>query len=271
MSDASIMGFFCDVCDTVEISQNYKIGNYNTIEGRVSIGKNVKIGNGNTISGDIQIGDNCIIGNNVSIVGNVKIGDSNHIFSNVCIGYEAQHLAKIEVDTLRSIIIGNQNTFRENCTVHMPHEDNSLTTIGHNSLFMVNSHISHDTNIGDSVVICNNVAIGGHSQVGDFACIGLNSSVHQFCKIGQYSMIGMGSAITKDVLPFYLISHTNGIKTSVNVVGIKRNYKGDISIKEIKKTKKYISDNRTVCKSTDNKELQSILSNFTSASKSIYY
>lgn len=260
-----------EFCDTVEISDNYKIGNYNTIEGCVSIGKNSKIGNGNTISGDIQIGDNCVIGNNVSIVGNVKIGDFNSIFSNVCIGYEAQHLVKPKVDTFQPIVIGDRNTFRENCTIHKPHESNGVTSVGSDGLFMVNSHISHDTLIGDNVVICNNVAIGGHSEVSDFACIGLNSSIHQFCKIGKYSMVGMGSTITKDVLPFYLVNDSNVIKTSLNIVGIKRNYKGSIPISEIKKAKRFISNNRTLDNATDNEELKSIFCDFSSSVRNIYY
>ena len=163
-----------------------KIGNFNTISTDVKVGKNVIIGNNCTLEGNITIGDDCIIGNNVTIVNNVTIGDNNQIFSGCNIGYSAQHLATHSIDD-KSIVIGNDNVFRENCTIHLPFSLDK-TIIKNNCFIMVNTNIPHDAIIHNNVTIAYNVAIGGHCEIFEFANIGLNATLHQNVKIGAFSI-----------------------------------------------------------------------------------
>ena len=63
----------------------------------------------------------------------------------------------------------------------------SKTTVGNNCLFMISSHIAHDCNIGNNVIIANNVPIGGHVTIEDSVVIGGNSAttIHKNWKIGN--------------------------------------------------------------------------------------
>ena len=124
----------------------------------------------------------------------VKIGKGNIIGPNVIIGTDAQHPY---LDSKGEIIIGNNNTFREFTTVHLPTEIKKITIIGNNCYFMALSHIAHDCNIEDEVIFSNNVTLGGNTYVMTKSQIGFNSTIHQNQVIGSFSMIGMSSVITK--------------------------------------------------------------------------
>lgn len=251
----------------VKLDENVKIGQFNIIKGNVKIGKNVKIGNGCTIEGNIEIGDYCEIGNNVTIVNNVKIGKNNKIYSGCCIGYPAQHLNEHSIED-KCIEIGENNIFRENCTVHLPYS-NKKTIIKNNCFFMVNTHISHDTIIYNNVITANNVAIGGHCEIYEYANIGLNVSIHQFCKIGHYCMVGMGSSIIKDVLPFYMVTGFRNVKLSLNLIGFRRKYRGNLTIQDIKNYKKYVDVNKSLPQDLGN-ELDKILEPFKNSNNGFY-
>ena len=67
---------------------------------------------------------------------------------------------------------------------------------------MVGSHIAHDCQVGDDVILVNHVSLGGHVVVEDFAIIGGLSGIHQFCRIGRHAMVGAHSMIVRDVLPY---------------------------------------------------------------------
>ncbi len=199
---------------------------------------NTHFGDYCVIGPDVKIGKNCFIGNRVTIVGNVEIGDNNIIVDGTCIGYEPQHLLYYKEDRKQGInskiVIGNDNIIRENCTIHQPYSG-TVTSIGDNNFFMVNTHIAHNCIIGNNTIIANNVALGGHCKVRSYANIGLNTCIHQYTRIGEYSMIGMGSVVTKDVLPFHLVAGTrDDMKVAINVIGYSRNYKGHIKLAHIK-------------------------------------
>ena len=67
---------------------------------------------------------------------------------------------------------------------------------------MISSHVAHDCNIGNNVIIANNVPLGGHVTIEDSVVIGGNSAVQQFTRIGRLAMIGGMTGVLKDVIPF---------------------------------------------------------------------
>ena len=137
------------------------------------------------ISNGVMIGPYCVIGPNVSIglnsklhshiniTGNTKIGEGNEIFPFASIGTDPQDLKyKGEKSFL---IIGNNNTFRENVTVNPGTEGGGLyTKIEDNCLFMVGSHIAHDCTIGSNVILANNATLAGHVEIDNNSIIGGN-------------------------------------------------------------------------------------------------
>jgi len=93
---------------------------------------------------------------------------------------------------------------------------------------MANTHIGHDCDVGDGVIITINTAIGGHVEIGNNALLGGSVAVHQFCRIGRNAMIAGFIAVRKDVLPFTMIAGDPARHYRLNTVGLRRSgIKGD--------------------------------------------
>ena len=191
------------------------------IENGAMIGSNVRIGPWAYIAKDVVIGDNCIINSHVVIKGPTKIGQGNHFFQFSSIGEDCQDLKYAGEPT--ELIIGDNNVFRESCTVHRGTiQDNSLTQIGSNNLFMAYTHIAHDCVVGDHCILANNASIAGHVHVGDYAILGGMTGVHQFCHIGAHSFVAANSLILKDIPPYLLVSGQPASPFGLNSEGLKR-------------------------------------------------
>lgn len=181
----------------------------------------------------VTIGPYCIVGNNVSIDAgtkllrhvviskNTRIGKGNTIYQFASIGEDCQDLKYAGEETW--LEIGDNNNIRELCTFHRGTiQDNSLTKIGSNNLFMVNTHIAHDCVVGNHNVLANNVGVAGHVHIGNNAIIGGNAGIHQFCRIDDYSLIGGGSLILKDVAAMTLVSGNPSGSHGLNIEGMRR-------------------------------------------------
>ena len=198
----------------------------------------VKIGPFCYIGNNVEIGENCELKSHVSIVGNTKIGKNNIFYPFSSIGSEPQDL-KFEKEK-SFLIIGNNNTFRENVTANPGTKGGGLKTIiENNCLFMVGSHIAHDCQIESNVILANNATLAGHVEIGENAIIGGNSAVHQFVQIGKNSMIGGMSGVEKNILPYCLyIGIRTGLK-GLNLIGLKRK---NIPNKNIKIISTFLDD-----------------------------
>jgi len=191
------------------------------IENGAIIGSNVRIGPWSYIAKDVVIGDNCIINSHVVIKGPTKIGQGNQFFQFASIGEDCQDLKYAGEPT--ELIIGDNNIFRESCTVHRGTiQDNSLTQIGNNNLFMAYTHIAHDCMIGNHCILANNASIAGHVHVGDYAILGGMTGVHQFCHIGAHSFVAANTLILKDIPPYLMVSGQPASPFGLNSEGLKR-------------------------------------------------
>lgn len=186
------------------------------------IGKNVVIGPYAVIGENVEIGDNCIIGSHVNIEGWTTIGQGNRFSHGASIGCEPQDLKfKGEKSFL---FIGDNNYFRESVTISRGTEGGGAETrIGNNNLFMAYSHVAHDCQLGNNIVVANCTALAGHVVVEDRAVIGGMSGVHQFSKVGKMAMIGACTKIVKDIPPFVLVDGNPARVSGINVVGLRRN------------------------------------------------
>ena len=153
------------------------------IDPKAKIGKNVQIGPYSIIGPNVDIGDDTIVQSHVSILANTIIGKGNKIYPFVSIN-EPQDLKYNGEET--NLIIGNNNKIREYVTINPGTVGGGgKTVIGNNCLFMVSSHIAHDCQLGNNVIVANNVAIAGHAIIDDHVIIGGNSAVQQFTRIGK--------------------------------------------------------------------------------------
>jgi len=191
------------------------------IEPGAVIGKNVTIGPWTHISKNVVIGDDCVISSHVVINGPTKIGKGNRIFQFASIGEDCQDLKY--AGELTELVIGDNNTFRESCTVHRGTiQDNSLTQIGNNNLFMAYTHVAHDCIVGNNCILANNASIAGHVHVGNNVILGGMSGVHQFCHIGDHSFVAANALVLKDVPPYVMASGQPAKPFGLNSEGMKR-------------------------------------------------
>ena len=197
------------------------IHNSSVIDKQAIIGKNVKIGPFCFIGPNVEISDDVELISNVHIEGNTKIGKGSKIFPFASIGTQPQDL-KYKGES-NSLEIGENNIIREYVTINPGTEGGGgKTVIGNNCLLMISSHVAHDCNIGNDVVIANNVPLGGHVTIEDSVVIGGNSAVQQFTRIGRLAMIGGMTGVLKDVIPFGLSFGNRNYLRGINLIGLKR-------------------------------------------------
>jgi UDP-N-acetylglucosamine acyltransferase len=190
------------------------------IDSNVRLNENVQVGPYCVIGPNVEIGENTIIQSHVNISGNVKIGKGNKIYPFVSMN-DPQDL-KYDGEPTK-IIIGDNNTIREYVTINTgTMGGGGKTVIGSNCLFMVSSHIAHDCQLGNKIILANNVAIAGHATIDNNVIIGGNSAVQQFTRIGKMAMIGGMTGVLHDVIPYGLSTGNRNSLKGLNLIGLRR-------------------------------------------------
>ncbi|WP_028117299.1 acyl-ACP--UDP-N-acetylglucosamine O-acyltransferase [Ferrimonas senticii] len=198
------------------------ISEHALVHPEAKIGANVEIGPFSYIGPGVEIGDDCWIGSHVVIKGPAKIGKGNKFFQFSSIGEDCQD-KKFKADEVTWLEIGDNNIFRECCTVHRgTTQDNSLTKIGSNNLFMAYTHVAHDCIVGNNVILANNASIAGHVKVDDWAILGGMTGVHQFVHIGAHAFTAGCSLVLQDVPPYVMVSGQSAAPRAINSEGLKR-------------------------------------------------
>ena len=191
------------------------------VDPKAKLALSVKIGPYCVIGPNVEIDENVIIYSHVNISGFTKIGNGNKIYPFASIGNDPQDLKYDGEDT--KLTIGNNNKFREYVTVNPGTVGGGgVTKIGDNCLFMISSHIAHDCEVGNNVIIANNVPLGGHVKIEDNVVIGGNSAVQQFTRIGKMAMIGGMTGVLNDVIPYGLSTGNRNILQGLNLIGLRR-------------------------------------------------
>ncbi len=191
------------------------------VDPRAILGEDVSIGPFCVIGPDAKIGNGTRLANNVSVLGHTSIGEHNILFPNVVIGAEPQDVSYKGEPT--RVEIGDHNQFREGVTVNRATtKENRLTRIGNHNYFMANSHVAHDCQVGDHVILANGTLLGGHTHVHNRAILSGNVGVHHWVTVGANSFIGGLSRIVHDVPPFMLVEGHPSVVRCPNIVGLKR-------------------------------------------------
>lgn len=192
------------------------------VDPAAKIGAGVSIGPFSVIGPEVEIGSGTWIGPHVVIQGRTQIGCDNRIFQFSSIGEVPQDKKYANEPT--RLIIGDRNVIREGATIHLGTvQDEGLTQIGHDNLFMANVHVAHDCRIGNHNILVNHAALAGHVHVGDHVIISGFCGVHQFCQIGSHAFLVHACTISMDVPPYVIV--TGGATTTtkgINAEGLKR-------------------------------------------------
>lgn len=191
------------------------------IDPSARIAPSVSIGPWTIVGPDVEIGEECWIGPHVVIQGPTRIGRENRIFQFSSIGEVPQDLKFRGEKTF--LEIGDRNTIREFCTFNRgTAQDQGVTKIGNDNLFMAYVHIAHDCVVGNNTIFANNASLAGHVVIGDYVTLSGFSGVLQACRMGAYSFASMGSMIDKDVPPFVKVSGYYAKPFGLNTVGLTR-------------------------------------------------
>ena len=192
------------------------------IDSHAELADDVSVGAFSVIGADVKIDAGTVIGPHVVIKGPTSIGKENRIYQFTSIGEDPQD-KKYAFEVTR-LEIGDRNTIREFTSMHRgTQQDNSVTKIGNDNLFMAYTHVAHDCIIGDHVIMANGASLAGHVHLNSHAILGGFTLVHQFTQIGQYSFAAMGSAITQDIPPFVMVGGKPTRPHGINSVGMERN------------------------------------------------
>jgi UDP-N-acetylglucosamine acyltransferase len=229
------------VSEEVELDEGVEIGAFSILRGKIRIGKNTKIGN------------------RVSIFHNVEIGENCQIHDGCVIGDAPQHLRDRGLNG--KVVIGNNTVLREYVTVNRGTDfDKGVTKIGNNVFLMAYSHVAHDCEVQDYVIMANAATLAGHVVVEHHAVLGGLAAVQQWRRVGAYAMVGGLSGVNKDVPPFTIaVGHHVELK-GLNLVALKRNNFSDEDISLLKKVYKMLFGSSQPLKETL-KEVETLYGN----------
>jgi UDP-N-acetylglucosamine acyltransferase len=166
----------------------------------------VVIGPNCVIDSGVSIGAGTVLDANVVVGKNVRIGEDNHFFTNCAIGGQPQVLG-LETDAeLGGLIIGDNNVFREQVTIHPSIYPGEFTKIGSDNMLMIGVHIGHDCRLEDKIVLSNYAQISGHCKIGTGVWFSGMVLLHQFVTIGKWCYAAGLAGINHDIPPFLIVS-----------------------------------------------------------------
>lgn len=186
------------------------------------IPESCKIGPFCVIGEEVTLGENCELISHVAIHGPTKIGSGNKFYPFSLIGGDPQDFTFTGQKVF--LEMGDNNIVRESVTITRGTiKGGGTTRIGNNCFIMAYSHIGHDCQVGNNVMLVNAATLAGHVIVEEHAVIGAMSPVHQFVRVGRHAYIGGGTVITQDVLPFTKTVARREVGTfGVNSIGLER-------------------------------------------------
>lgn len=196
------------------------------------LGKNVRIGPFCVVGANVELGDDCVLHSHVVIEGHSKFGRGNEFFPYAAIGGKTQDLKYQGEPTY--LEVGDCNVFRENCTVHRGTHESLPTRIGSHNLLLCYSHVAHDCQLGDHIILSNSVGLAGHIVVEDHVIVSGLAAAHQFCRIGRHSIIGGCSKVVQDVPPFMIVDGNPASTRGLNLIGLQRRGFAEEDIRALK-------------------------------------
>jgi UDP-N-acetylglucosamine acyltransferase len=193
--------------ERAKISPDAEIGPYCVIEGEVEIGA------GTVVESHARIG---------SRYGSVKIGERNRIQHGAVLGGPPQDLG-YEGGAYTALTIGSHNRIGEYVTINLGTAKGGGTTrVGDHNFIMAYTHIGHDCQLAEHIIIVNGAQFAGHVTVEHHANVSGLTGFTQFTRIGAYAYIAAGAFANKDIVPYSIAEGHWATPRAVNRVGLKR-------------------------------------------------
>lgn len=191
------------------------------VDPKAELSDGVSIGPLCVVGAHVKLGTNTKLIAQVNLAGSTSIGADCTLYPFVSMGHPPQDFKHMGGNV--RIEIGERCVFRENVNIH-PGTDTGepITRIGNDCYFMVGTHLAHEGQMGNHVIVSNGAQIGGNVTIGDHAILGGLCAIHQHTRIGAHSFIGGMATVTTDVIPYGSVRGNAAYLTGLNVVGLKR-------------------------------------------------
>lgn len=184
------------------------------------LGPGVTVGPHAVIGPFVSIGARTQIGPSVHIDGWTTIGEENQIFTGAVIGTPPQDLRyKGEEAYVR---IGDRNVIREYVTINRAYNHLGSTVIGNDNMLMACTHVAHNCELGNGIIMTNYCGLAGHCIVEDYVVMGGYSGAHQFVRLGTMAMVGGAAKVIKDIPPYSIVDGQPARIYEINAIGLKR-------------------------------------------------
>lgn len=207
------------------------------------LGENVVIDAFAYIDADVTIGDNSHIMSHCSVIGGTIIGKNNRIYDGCVIGADPQDFRwKGEKGLCR---IGDNNHIYQHVIINRSIREGAATSVGNNSYIMAQSHMGHDSSIGNYCVLGNGVKIAGDCRVEDYSVLSSGVIVHEKCEIGSWALIKGGCRVTGNVPPYVIMAHNPIVYFGVNAYILRKGRKSEERIDDIAKCYRHIFQTNT--------------------------
>lgn len=185
------------------------------------LAEGVHVGPNCVVGPRVILGPDCRLDAHVVLEGPTRVGSGCRFYPFSSIGSDPQDLKYDGEET--SLEIGSSNRIREFVTVNRGTEGGGgVTRIGDSNLLMAYSHVAHDCQVGNRVIMANAATLAGHVTIEDDATVGAFSGVHQFCRIGREAFVGGYTVVTQDALPFVKTVGNRARSFGINAVGLQR-------------------------------------------------
>ena len=211
----------------------------------------VQVGPYAVVGPQVRIGRDSRIGPHSVIEGRTTLGCENTIFQFASVGAIPQDKKYQGEDS--SLTIGDRNTIREFVTLNIGTTGGGMVTrIGNDNLFMVYSHVGHDCQIGNGVILANCATLAGHVILENYVGVGGLVAIHQFTRIGESAYLGGGAMVSLDVPPYCVAQGDRARLFGLNLIGLKRRGFGEEQLSALKKAyRTFFAEGLTLKEATD--------------------
>lgn len=211
------------------------------VEEGAEIGPEAKVGPFAILGPEVRLGARVEIKPHGYVTGRTTIGADSVIFPFAVVGEVPQDLKFAGEST--ALEIGERTRIREHATINVGTTGGGgVTRIGDDCLIMSNTHVAHDSQIGNKVILVSHVAIAGHVVIEDEVIVGGLSGVHQFVRVGRGAMIGALTMVPKDVIPYGMVHASRGSLQGLNLIGLKRRGMNREQINELRAAYEQLGD-----------------------------
>ncbi|HEX5723863.1 MAG TPA: acyl-ACP--UDP-N-acetylglucosamine O-acyltransferase [Longimicrobiaceae bacterium] len=190
------------VDESAELGEGVVVGPYSIVGPNVSIGARTRLAAHVLVERDTRVGEDCVLSHGAVL------------------GTDPQDLKYLGEPT--RLVVGDRTVIREYATLNRGTAALGHTSVGSDCMLMAYTHVAHDCQLGDHVILSNAVNMAGHVTIGDWAIVGGLTPIHQFVRIGAHAFVGGATRVAKDVPPYVKAAGSPMQLYGLNSVGLQR-------------------------------------------------